>query len=406
MANKTWKAAVSAISRSTSPCDADQRLLGTRLGVEIGNDLPRVVAVARVQAAVAQALGLPAGSRTEGQLDLLEELAGQTSGGAPCPETSPEAQAWVQYYYLRRREQELRELQLNKGDLVRRKGSLSELDEVASIGDDGAVYFKGGRARAWPDELELVARVGDSSRAAESARKTAANRASERSRRSVWSIAKAEALKRYRIAEPPDVSDVEFLRATIEQAREERPIQRLLEARPALFAPLLRGPDRYCLPRVSFGGKYIADFLLADVDSTGIRWILVELETPDSPVTLASKNEFDSHAREGVSQIQEWRGWLERNRSTARELRSEEGLGLVDITPRAEGLVVVGRRGRLRESASALRGRLFSDSRIRMWTYDGFVEKVEGALNFNGPWAGNRDALQREALSDMDDLLP
>ena len=400
MSNKSWKEAVSAMSLSTSPCDAEQRAVANRLGVAIPKDLPRVVTVARTQSALAETLGLPSSNSTELQLALLEELAVQVSEPVPSPETSAEAQAWVQYFYLRRREQALCALQLNRGDVVQRPGSSREVDEVSSIGSDGSVYFTGGRARAWPDELTVVTRSGDTSPVGEKARRSAANRASERSLRLAWSTAKAETLKEYAVPEPMEASDIDDLRETIERARDERPLQRLLQARPRILASLLRGPYRYCLPKESFGGKYESDFLLADVDSTGIRWILVELETPDSPVTLASRNDFDDHARQGVSQIQEWRRWLENNLDMARKEKSKDGLGLVDITPRAEGWVIVGRGDRLRQNSADLRDRLFTDRRIRITTYDGLLRQVEGAFQFHGVWAANPHPLHREPVSD------
>ena len=58
------------------------------------------------------------------------------------------------------------------------------------------------------------------------------------------------------------------------------------------------------------------DFLVAGVDSAGVRWMLVELETPQSRVTLAKKNDLDKHARAGVAQVLEWREWLQTTLTT------------------------------------------------------------------------------------------
>ena len=384
-----WQDAFSAIRIRTSPCDDEQREFAVRIGVKLPKTLPRIVAAARLKSATDERLGLPQPGVTEGQVARLEELASQGSRNAPKPKNAAEAEAWIDYFHLKGRLEALRTLRLKKGDVVLKRGATSEVDEVASIGDDGVVYFAGGRARAWPDELTVVAPAGDTSPLGMKARRTARNRASERSRRQHWSLAKAESLAQYAVAESGHAGDVEELGITIEAAREEGPLQELLQRRPRILASLIRGPQRFCIPKARLGRKYIPDFLLAEVDSSGIRWILVELETPDSATTLATGNNFDVHARKGVSQVKEWREWLQDNLDEARRPVEENGLGLPDIRPQAEGIVLVGRRERLRPNATKLRDQLFEDSRIRMHTYDWLQETLEGALKFTGPWGEN-----------------
>ena len=377
----------------TSTCDDKQRQFVASVGVDLPNSLPRIVVVARLQGAIAELFGLNQPKGSGSQLGFLAELAHEASEEAPSPASSAEAHAWIQYFCLRQRAEALRALRLNRGDLVSRGGSASEVDQVASIGDDGAVYFTGGRARAWPDELTVVARSDDTSPSGQDARRKAANRASERSLRSQWSITMQDSLKEYEVLESADASDIEELRRTLEMARDERPLQELFESRPCLLASLVRGPQRFCIPQVSLGGKYVADFFLADVSSSGVRWILVELETPDSATTLSRGNEFDKHARQGMSQIEEWREWLQDNLDMARRPKQQNGLGLLDIRPQAEGLVLVGRRDQVRENAPTLRNRRFETHSILMHTYDWLLEQLEGTLSFNGPWASNPYAI-------------
>ena len=319
----------------------------------------------------------------------MVEIGSNASGTTPKPKSAYEAEAWIDYFRLKGRMEALSALRLRKGDVVRRQGAASEVDEVASIGDDGVVYFTGGRARAWPDELTVVAPADDTSPSSKQARRAAKNRASERSQRQQWSIAKSEALTQYAVAEAVDAGDIQELRVVLEDAREEGPLQELFQRRPRILASLVRGPQRFCIPKKRLGGKYIPDFLLAEVNSNGVRWILVELETPDSPTTLATGNQFDRDARKGVSQIKEWREWLHDNLDEARRPVEDSGLGLPDIRSQAEGLVLVGRRERLRPNAAKLRNQLFEDSRIQMHTYDWLLEALEGTLKFTGPWTDN-----------------
>jgi hypothetical protein len=97
-----------------------------------------------------------------------------------------------------------------------------------------------------------------------------------------------------------------------------------IESCPQILAAILGGKSRFLLARRSLAGRYVPDFLISDTDSAGIRWLLVELETPDSSVTLSSRNDLDGNARKGVSQIKEWREWLQNNLGLARRPRREE----------------------------------------------------------------------------------
>lgn len=268
-------------------------------------------------------------------------------------------------------------LRLAKGDVVSRAAS-GRFDEVSSIGDDGRVYFTGGRgALAWPDQLTVAAQHADNSPESEGVKRIARNRAAERARTPTISEAKLAALKPYAVTD----EDIEEFRRVVQEATCEKPIQELLEERPQMLASLVRGPSRYCRPKVRFGDKYVADFLLADIDSNGIRWVLVEFETPDSCVVLETSNQLDHHARTGVAQINDWRRWIETNRYQARQSRDENGLGLPDIRAQAEGVVLVGRRHKLDRSivAGFLRNEEYENARITIQTYDRLLDRLEGA---------------------------
>ena len=389
----SWQDAVAAIRVSISPCDDEQRALASSLGVGMPESVPRIVAVARAQTTIAHRLGLSPVRSSEIRLGQLAELAEEASHATPNPATAAETQAWIDYFYLRQRLRALVRLRLTKGDVVQRGSFSSQFDAVASIGEDGIVYFAGGRARAWPDQLTVVARSSDHSPQAEDARRIAANRASNRSTADSWSIAKHQSLRAYAVEGDLSYSDLLDLQEVIESARDERPIQELLQTRPQLIASLVSGHSRYCVPKASLGGRYIPDFLLAKVDSSGVHWTLVELETPESTVTLASANDFDRHTRKGLSQIREWRNWIQDNLDHARRLPAENGLGLIDIRPQAQGLVLVGRRRDLRQNAQSLRNQLAEDSRIDIRTYDWLLEQLEVVLRDGGSWAVDWDSI-------------
>jgi hypothetical protein len=208
-------------------------------------------------------------------------------------------------------------------------------------------------------------------------------------------MVKQEELEDYVAKAPLTPEDIEHLREAIDAAEDERPIQLFLEARPQLLTALLGGSFRYCLPRLRLADKYVPDFLISDVNSLGVSWVFVELETPVSSVALATGNQLDQYARKGVSQVEEWREWILHHLDQARRSRRNgDGLGLFDIRPESEGLVLVGRRAMLRENANAVRTRIREKQNIHVHTYDWLLERLAGILNFSGPAAHNPHLLK------------
>jgi hypothetical protein len=198
-------------------------------------------------------------------------------------------------------------------------------------------------------------------------------------------LAKLSQLRRYEVEKALTLEAVEALQGIVATAQDERPIQEFIEAHPETLAALLGGRDCFVLPRRSLAGKYVPDFLTCDMDSLGLRWLLVELETPQSSITLSRQNELDASARRGVTQIREWREWIQNNLDMARRPVEQGGLGFADIRPRSEGLVLVGRRAVLNDNAGAVRHPYREDDRIRIHTYDWLVESLFGILSFAGP---------------------
>lgn len=356
-----------------------------------------MVAAARVHSVVDNRLGLAPRRSSDGQQELIAYLAAEMSVEAPTVIHSyEEATAWIRYLYLKRRLESLERLRLVKGDVVSWDTPADQFDEVSSIGDDGRVYFTGGRgAQAWPDRLTVVAPHGDASADSTRARRIAENQAAARAATRTISEKKLAALSPYAVTTDVTEEDIDELRRVLDEATCEKPIQELLEDRPQLLASLMRGPSRYCLPQVRLGDRYVADFLLSDTNSNGIRWVLVELETPDSSVVLETRDEFDRHARAGVAQINAWRRWIQSNLHQAHKSRDNYGYGLPDIWPQAEGIVLVGRRHKLRRIVTArdLRREQYTKDTITIQTYDRLLDQLEGTLRFSGPWAANRFAL-------------
>lgn len=386
MPRDNWEDAVADIEITAARATARQHQLATIVGITLPAEMPQLVAAARLQTALGNDIGAEGIHEIHAAQSKLMDVLQTSEFRITTPaQNRAEARGWIAYLYLRRRQKALRSLQLNAGDVV----GYPDVDvafEVSSIGSDGRVYFKGPRAgSAWPDKLVVKARACDHSDKAQIFRRDAANRASLLGTTHELSMAKLHDLRRWEVQELLGMDAIDELVEVIEMADDERPIQLYLEAHPELLGALLGGRDRFVVPRPSFGGKYEPDFLIADTDSMGIRWLLVELETPTSSVTLSTQNALDKNARRGVAQIQEWREWLQNNLDTARRSVRRDGLGLSDIRPNSEGLVLVGRRHALRGNGAAVRSAFAEQNSIRIHTYDWLVESLREIIDFVGP---------------------
>lgn len=181
--------------------------------------------------------------------------------------------------------------------------------------------------------------------------------------------------------------DVDALRGVIETSADEGPIQQFLATRPHLLTPLLSAAHgKWVRPQVRFGARYVADFLIADSDSTGIRWRLIELESPRVRV-LGRQGQWLKEARKAQEQIKAWRHYLRENLNAARKPSADEGLGLIDIESGAPALILISRRAIVARDPAWQRREL-NESGVEMHTYDWLLERVEGAAAVRKAFGG------------------
>lgn len=396
--------ALTELALRTQFCTDKQQQLARKLGLVMPPDLPSLVVAARLKRGLAEELHSDRSSPTAAQCDYLESLK-------PPPvrlklalqsDDREELEAWIRFEQLQSRERALKALKLKRGDVVEvSSGGNIRLAEVFSFKEDGKVYFKGGLGSgAWPDEITVLYRSTDISSEAVKSRRRIANEVTRLTTARTWSEAKENELSPFKTSGKFLKTDLEALRSIVDLAQDETTIQTFLERSPHILAALLPGKSTFVLPRQRLADKFIPDFLLADTDSSGVRWVLLELETPRSTVTLSRDNSFDKHARKGISQIEEWRHWLQENLSLARKPLAEGGNGLFDIRPQCEAFVIVGRRHLLRPNSKQIRRAFEEKNRIEVHTYDWLIERLERTLNYDGLRVLNPDALQRRSHSD------
>lgn len=391
-----WQQAVNSLIDRMQSVTAEQQAIAERAGLSFDEALPKIVAAAKLRVHLCIPLGLPSASDVDDYHSTrIRDLQGGT--GVRCHAANlEEAQAWLQYLRFARRKEALLRLKIAAGDVVQLADGSTAI--VSSVSEEGRVYLRGGRGRAsWPDLITRIeARSADSSAAALRHRARAHNEAALLTKASRWSSVRSDDLKSFAVERPVTQDAIDELESVITRSKTERPIQAYLEAQPQLLTALLGGNERFCMSQKRLGSEFVPDFVIGDVDSLGVRWIVVELETPNSGVFLSDRSTLDKYARKGSEQILDWRNWLSENIAYARRSVRENGLGLYDITPKPLAYVFVGRRNRMPRDRKESKRNALREQQIEVHSYDWLVERLRGATQFQGPPASNPYLIHKE----------
>ena len=86
-----------------------------------------------------------------------------------------------------------------------------------------------------------------------------------------------------------------------------------------IIGSLLRGMSlrighhgAFLFPEFQLSNKYQVDYLLLGKSSGGYEYVLIELENPYGKITI-NDGDLGAEFRDGISQIQEWKRWLQTN---------------------------------------------------------------------------------------------
>lgn len=386
MVHYDWRDAARAIQQTLELCDAEQRELAVRLGIDLPDSIPARVAAALLARHLAGPLRLgPDRPMSAAQREFLNDLLTELEIDEPESATTYDVtSAWLDVLIAKRALSALEREQPMRGDYIEDRGRRFVSPEVASsISDGGVVYLTGhGSQRVPAHRVEVIARASDTGpEAIELSRKAANARARRANLAMPPSGPQMDVLLRYRVRGCPEQSQIELLRKAINGAPDEKPIQRVIEEHPILLAGLTQSSwGKYVRSQVSLGGDLYPDFLMAVADSAGIHWTLVELESPRAERVGMANGQLGESARTGVNQVEDWREWLTQNLAFARETR-----GLIGIRPESSGMVIVGRRLQGSWPSFSARRRLFEDRGVTLHSYDWLVEALEHGAGVNRP---------------------
>lgn len=186
-------------------------------------------------------------------------------------------------------------------------------------------------------------------------------------------------------------TEIELYDHLVNTAENERPLQLYLQQRPWLLPgdPMGGGNCRWVFPQPRLG-PYIPDFLIARLDSMGVRWTLVELQSPRKPMFTRTGN-LAEHLNEGLRQITDWRTWIGRNQDQANRPIHEGGLGLPGINPNSDGLILIGRREDRRAEARERLRPLSWTHHVSVHSYDWISTEARGRIQFRDANGNNDD---------------
>ncbi|MFC9817408.1 Shedu anti-phage system protein SduA domain-containing protein [Streptomyces virginiae] len=313
----------------------------------------------------------------EPEYEYLARVAAETTMHIPKLEEIKSRDilnAWLEVAWARRSVSCLERLLPEVGDVAitaaRRQAEEDRYGQVSSIRADGRLNFRGGRGRgARPHMVKRIVKSSDGDHAdlVLKAREEVVNHDPYPERVTNSDLVR---LERWKVTRHPSPADREALRETLHKAAEERPMQVVLEKHPSLLANLVPGNHgTWVRPQVRFGDQYVPDFLIGSRTSGGLRWHLVELESPAKRLTNPRDGRESPTLRQAINQIRDWREWLKVNLLSARQT-------LPGITVDAKSLIIMGRED-VMDSASTIRDDWSRDARIEIRTYDWLLRAAE-----------------------------
>jgi hypothetical protein len=170
----------------------------------------------------------------------------------------------------------------------------------------------------------------------------------------------------------------------LDAAQNEQSIQAYIKENRKWFIPASLYKDynfghhgSYFFPEQRLGAEYQADYMLLGKNSEGYSIVLIEFEDVHVDFMLSSSNMESNSVRKGMTQIRDWKRWLDSHRQYFIEscgFKEHE----IDIpTSRIHYVLVVGRRSRMNKTARDLRSQLsFETPKLKIMTYDRLVDNI------------------------------
>ena len=179
----------------------------------------------------------------------------------------------------------------------------------------------------------------------------------------------------------------------VHNSKNEQEIQRYIKSNKKWFIPgsifldyNFGHHDAYLFPEESLGGKYTPDYLLIGRNSDGYNLVLIEFEKAETDFLIKTENSETVSVRKGLTQIRDWRTWMDDHRVSFLKDIGLQGHGIDVPTTRIYYYLVVSTRDHMTEDAKIVRSQMMaSDSKLKIVTYDRLVDNI-GKLAGRNTW--------------------
>lgn len=374
-----WKLVADRLDTLVTGPSAEQLVVAKSLGVPLSGSLPAPVAavVIRHHLSAELRIGFRAVDDVPEVLGDIEDELSVTRTESLITGTHEEVTAWFESRYILKTIRGLRALRPQVGDVVSSAGwKAGERRVISTIQDSGRIFMKLKPVRsAWPNNLEMVERVG--SRGYAAAVKSVGESVLNATVSASTNLVNFAPLAKYELkSHVPAPEAIRALEELLESGeKREEPLQKVLTQYPELLAStVVGGWKTFVIPKPRLGSEYVPDFLVLGINSVGPQWVTIEIEGARHKI-LTNKGKLAQQTRHAIEQVEDWREWLTRNVSYAQMEQGYHGL-----TTRAPGLVIIGRDDPAAER-QASRARSEEAARIAVHSWDWLLR---GARNLSG----------------------
>ena len=133
----------------------------------------------------------------------------------------------------------------------------------------------------------------------------------------------------------------------------------------------------YLFPEQKLGTDYIVDYMLIGKNSDGYSIVLVEFEDANTDFILKSSNTEAESVRKGITQIRDWKRWMDSNKDFFMKNCGLYSYGIDIPTSRIYYYLVVSRREYMDERATELRSQLIYETQnLKIVSFDRLVDNV------------------------------
>ena len=177
--------------------------------------------------------------------------------------------------------------------------------------------------------------------------------------------------------------EAEQLLKVLDSAKKENDIQNYIKENKKWFIPASIFKDydfghheAYISVEQPLGAEYKADYMLLGRNSIGHHIVLVEFENVNVDFRLKKSNMETEAVRKGMTQINDWKRWMDNNRPYFLQSCGLSDIGRNIPTWGITYCLVVGRRKRMDDTSNQMRGQIQYERGVHIITYDRLVDNI------------------------------